>query len=781
MQIDLKARSVTLGVGEFAELTFGPIRSPGGRAGLWRARLGQEWHVEMQDRTRQTDGEARFEVSISGQIRYQGWTICLNGRIDQVMDREGAVVFREIKTVRTPLPAKPSELRQLHASYFRQLAVYLAIAPESLCTGSVPAKAELVFIDIDSGITQTVNLEPEDRQALEAQLKALWHMVENRRAGLERLSTLSFEPAFAVPRPGQESIQEELDAAGAGLHPILFEAPTGYGKTGSILEYALRRLQSGSVTRVIYLTGKSTGQLQVVTQLDAMLGDPPGARRWQIRSKAEHCINEITHCFPDCCPYLAGQEERWPGSGLAVRLTEPDFPRSLGPIREIGRDAGICPYEITRAALLLNDIWIGDYNYLFAPANRGMLEAIPGYDPTQTLLVVDEAHNLPGRVADAHSISVDATGAQSTLSSLEAVGASKALQHAWREWTLFLSLLKAASSLDPFQEAEIRDLVSGIGRELERAAPDFALLGPQACDTLFRTLELAQPDSDLPLPRLAWAPADGRLEATCLDAARAIHETIRDFQEVLFLSATLSPVDDFVRRCGLDEPHMSPPFHLVARTPWRDGSYNVAIDLRVDTRYRQRERHLPTTSATIATLSEQVPGPVAAFFPSYAYARAVERELARHHPLLRVSMQRSRQTLAEQTAFLEESLALSDVLILVLGSGYAEGIDLLGGRVGSALVAGPALPEVNAVQDARLGLFRHQPRDAGFRTVFQIPGMQKVNQALGRLVRAPGHRARVLLHCRRFAEPSYRDLLVPEYRDATWITDDDACLEWLAE
>lgn len=780
MQIDLKARAVTLGVGEFAELTFGPTRSPGGRGGLWRAQLGQDWHVEMQERTRQADGDARFEVPISGQIRWQGWTIRLNGRIDQVVEREDTVTLREIKTVRTPLPADPIELRRLHASYFRQLAVYQTIAPGSPPFASDPVGAELVFIDIDSGITQTVNLEPGDQKDLEAQLEGLWRMVESRRAGLERLSTLAFEPAFPVPRPGQETIQDELDAAGGGLHPILFEAPTGYGKTGSILEYALRRLQSGSVTRVIYLTGKSTGQLQVIAQIDTMLGDPPGAQRWQIRSKTEHCINEVTHCFPDCCPYLAGQEERWPASGLAVRLTEPTFPRSLEAIREIGRDAGICPYEITRAALLLNDFWIGDYNYLFAPANRGMLEAIPGYDPTQTLLVVDEAHNLPGRVADAYSISVDATGAQTTLSALETVSASKALQHAWREWTLFLSLLKAAASLDPFQEAEIRDLVSAISRELERAAPDFALLGPQACDTLFRTLELAQPESDLALPRLTWAPADGRLEATCLNAARAIHQTIREFQEVLFLSATLSPVDDFVRRCGLDEPHMSPPFHLVAQTPWRDGAYDVAIDLRVDTRYRQRERHLPTTSAAIATLSEQVPGPVAAFFPSYAYARAAERDLARHHPLLRVSMQQSRQSLAEQTEFLEESLALSDVLILVLGSGYAEGIDLLGGRIGSALVAGPALPEVNAIQEARLGLFRHEPREVGFRSVFQIPGMQKVNQALGRLVRAPGHRARVLLHCRRFAEPSYRDLLIPEYRNATWITDDDTFFDWLA-
>ena len=142
-------------------------------------------------------------------------------------------------------------------------------------------------------------------------------------------------------------------------------------------------------------------------------------------------------------------------------------------------------------------------------------------------------------------------------------------------------------------------------------------------------------------------------------------------------------------------------------------------------------------------------------------------------------MQRGRQTLTEQTEFLEESLALSDVLLLVLGSGFAEGIDLLGGRIESALIAGPALPEVNAIQEARLSARRRESWEAGFRRVFQIPGIQKVNQALGRLVRAPGHRARVLLHCRRFSESSYHDLLAPEYRNGPWITDNETLTSWL--
>jgi Rad3-related DNA helicase len=95
------------------------------------------------------------------------------------------------------------------------------------------------------------------------------------------------------------------------------------------------------------------------------------------------------------------------------------------------------------------------------------------------------------------------------------------------------------------------------------------------------------------------------------------------------------------------------------------------------------------------------------------------------------------------------------------------------------MVVGPALPEVNPVQRARLGVFEEMGREAAFERVYRIPGMQKVNQALGRLVRAPGQRARVLLHCRRFAEPGYERLLSAEYRSGRRIAEDAELADWL--
>jgi phage tail protein X len=241
---------------------------------------------------------------------------------------------------------------------------------------------------------------------------------------------------------------------------------------------------------------------------------------------------------------------------------------------------------------------------------------------------------------------------------------------------------------------------------------------------------------------------------------------------------------------------------LTAPAPWREGAYDVAVDVRVDTTFKQRANYYGTTAATIESLqaaaSSQLntapePGEggstlnsqpaaahcVAVFFPSYAYAESVMHALENSGSVLRVALQPKLPDLAAQAAWVEESLAFADALFLVLGSSFAEGIDLLGGRVTHAMVVGPALPEVNAVQKARLDAFASLGREAAFRRVYQIPGLQKVNQALGRLVRAPGQRAKVLLHCRRFADSSYASLLAPEYQFYREVASEADLREWL--
>jgi Rad3-related DNA helicase len=804
----LEDRTIALGVGEFAGFSLGPQEGSVGPSGLWRAQLGQHWHNELRQRTLAEHAHATFEIVIEGRLTHRGWTFVLSGRIDQQV----GPLLREIKSVLRPLPADEAALRADYPEYFLQLGAYVVLQRTH---GAREVRAELVFVEAGSGLAQTVALTPFDEALVFHQLDAIVEFLNLQRRAAERRRSLEFSSPFPTLRPGQETIQADLTAAFGGrvqsreskvegqqIQPstfdgrpstvLLFEAPTGYGKTGCVLDFALGRLKAGEFARLVWLTGKSTGQIQVVHTLQQMTaaGVLPV---WQVRNKGEHCVNHTFHCVRDGCDFLRDCAERWPGSGLSRFYTDERQPRDLPTLRAAGRDALICPYEITRAALPFNDVWIGDFNYVFAPDNRGLFFERPGFDAGETLLVVDEAHNLPTRVAGAYSHSASESAARLLLAELDHLNAPATLSLAVEEWVKVLASLAPAESLDPDVESEIRHLVSRLAQLVTSTQLDYVALGPQHSATLWQFTALEGFLENEALKKLLWVARSGQLEFTCIDAAAAIGETLRHFGGAILMSATLQPYGEFAELCGLevgrglrsapggggqgtDRPTYTT---LQAPTPWRAGAYDVAVDLRVDTSFRQRAGHYSTTAATIASLHEAARGPVAVFFPSYAYAEIVQKTLADYGSVLRVALQPKLPDLAAQAAWVEENLVLSDVLFLVLGSSFAEGIDLLGGRISHAMVVGPALPEVNAVQKAKVAALSDLGRDAAFRRVYQIPGLQKVNQALGRIVRAPGQKAKVLLHCKRFAEPSYAALLATDYQLFAEIADDDALQAWL--
>lgn len=828
MHFSLENRTVSLSVGEFAGFSLGPQESGGGPQGLWRAQLGQHWHNELRARTELefTVGGAlcpdvQFEVVIDGRITHRGWTFVLSGRIDQQI----GPLLREIKSVMRPLPAEETELRTDYPAYFLQLSAYAVLCRNSSLNSQLSTlnrsalRAELVFVEASSGLSQTIALTPFDEALVFHQLDALVEFLNLRLSATERRRALLFQPPFQTLRVGQETIQQDLQSAfshstlssfalvsrseNQGQTPgrpqsatvplptvLLFEAPTGYGKTGCVLEFALGQLKAGRFARLIWLTGKSTGQIQVMHTLQQMTASAV-LPAWQIRNKSEHCVNHTFHCVRDGCDYLRDGAERWPGSGLSRFYLDESQPRDLETLRAAGRAAQICPYEITRAALPFNDVWIGDYNYVFAPDNRGLFFDQPGFDPAETLLVIDEAHNLPSRVAGAHSHSANEGEARLLLAELDHLQAPAPLVLAVEEWTRLLASLQPAESLDPVVEAEVHDLLGRLANLTTTQPLDYTALGPRHSEVLWGFAALADFIADKSLTKLVWVARAGQLEFTCVDAAAAIGETLRPFGGAILMSATLQPYAEFAESCGLKvepdlragsarpEAGLHPYSTLHAPTPWRAGAYDVAVDLRVDTTFRQRASHYGTTAATIVEMQQAAKGAIAVFFPSYAYAEAVQKTLEDYGSVLRTALQPKLPDLAAQTAWVEENLVFSDVLFLVLGSSFAEGIDLLGGRVTHAMVVSPALPEVNAVQKARLAALNGLGRDAAFRRVYQIPGLQKVNQGLGRLVRAPGQKAKVLLHCRRFAEPSYASLLAADYQMFAEIAADSELRDWL--
>lgn len=774
MQIDINDRAVTLSVRELAQFRqlnqeqrfFGPTNA--------RALVGQEWHKVSEENTRSRHPDAIFEYSLNTIWIEDGWTYKIQGRIDQIIPFDQGAQVREIKTVQKQLPATVESLRDAYPEYFTQAAIYAELIKVMPDYANHRILAELHFIDIQTGTVQSIDISTETEALFQKQLNTLGRFLEFRRTCAHQLQSAQLHPAFENLREGQEALFTQLAEANLRTQTVLLEAPTGFGKTGIVLEHALKHMQSGHYERCIYLTSKSTGQIETIRQIEHMLGG--NVRYLQMRNREEHRIESARHtCQADgACDsmYSSDQVDMDPAELLQGGTL------SLSEAKKMGEAFGICPYELSKSCLPYSEIWIGDVNYVFSPESRSVFLDASGLDPTKTLLIIDEAHNLPDRVASSLSVRIGSGDLIFALEELRAAGAPRRLISIGQELARFIDAQPDDTELDTNKAYEALDLCEDFTRQLKEAHYDYEALPDFARKIIWEIPDLADRLDSPAHQWLIWS-AKGQLQATCLDPSDWIRQTLTPFGSRILMSATLSPMNAFAASCGLQPEQYVP---CVGEAPWRDHAYSCAIDTRIDTRLRLRQQYYEATAQTVAQLIQANPGEaIATFFASYQYAENIKAYLEALHPEFRIMIQPRGVDLAEQTSFIESGLLMADALFLILGSSYAEGVDQLGGRISNVMIVGPALPEVNAIQNAKMDKHPGMQRDEAFRDVYIRPAMRRIHQALGRIVRAPEHRAKVLLHDRRFHQPEYFSQLAPEYSDATIIRNDHDLLNWIIE
>ena len=762
MRIDVKTRRIEVSAQEFATFRPGPGAGAGGSP--WRAEAGRQWHDTLR---LQAEAEATgwtFEHGVTCSIVALDWTVVITGRTDQWREVAGAISIREIKTVTVSLPRRPEFLHARYPHHFLQLGAYCHAA--RLQPGAGTVVGELVFVDPKDGTKQTLPLPDSAEADLLNQAETLAAHAENRRASHARLLNLPDRIPFKEPRPEWLQACADLDQATLESPIRLMVAPTGFGKTSAALRHGLALLRSGRAGRLLYLTGKGTGQIQVLAEL-RRLAKSSELRALVLRPRSEHEIEGLSDDPEEI-------RRNWARAAIDPAALLADG-AELRRIRELGRLAGVPPWDITKAMLAHAEVVICDYNYVFSPRNRSALETVPGWNDSDTVLIVDEAHNLPERAAECLSLRDNAQNAAEFAFTLASCQAPPPWCAATQAWADFLQRLPKADTLSPDDRIEALTLAEKLSL-LGAAFPlDTDDLPESARSGVWNAALWAQRLEAADLGWLLWSPKPGLLNLDCLSAAKATGERLTAFAHVLLMTATPGPRGSLATECGLDPDTLT---RVDALAPWRQEAYTVAIDGRVDTRLKTRESHTNRTAIALLKLAEE--GAVAAFFPSYRYAESIVTEIQSLHPGAGVVLQ-PRGLGPEGTArFVEEALGKNIILCLILGGSLGEGVDMLGGRIRSAVVVGPALPEVNALQEARRKMFVQDGAEDAFALAYVRPGMRKVNQALGRLVRAPGHTARVLLHCRRFADETYKSLLSTEYGDPEVLRDDDDFRRWAA-
>ena len=726
-------------------------------------------HSRVLALRRETHAGYRCEVHLQARVPVEDWTAILTGRLDGCVERtKDSWLIEEFKSAHLSSEGFRSSGYGVERDR-RQLLGYCYLWRR---LGHPHVSGALVYVDIATGEELSLAV-PYDEEAfdrdVEARLQALIRAWRARAAARARKAAAADRLPFphAAPRPVQERLIEGVERAIAQGEILLAEAPTGSGKTAAALHPALAAgLRSGR--QVVFLTSKTLQQKMAVSALTAM--NERSFSTLQVRAKEKMCANDRILCHEEFCRFARNYPEKMARSNILGRLRDSYPHHDPDVVFEEARREEVCPFEVQLELAQRADAIVADYNYVFEPGVA--LRHLIGEQLKDAILVVDEAHNLPDRARQIFSpelseadlvalenrlalqpggLFADLAGSVQDLLALLALCAEELPEgdaiteivppsdaiHAWRaEWEPRL-----------LRYLEWK-------RDTRAALPDDPILDLHFATLRFAAvLNLYGPDFGCVIERRS---SGLRLALVCLDPSRAVGPVFRAAFSSILMSATLTPHSAIQRLLGLPEARTA---SLSLPPPFPRENRKVLIVPRVRTTFAAREKNYTPIAALLAEMSDAHTGNALVLFPSYRFLTSVAERMP---PIrARLLLQRSDLSDFERQRVLTALAAPPPegiLLFAVSGGMYAEGVDYPGDVLSGVFVVSPALPQVSFERELLRRYFEER-EEAGFDYAYLQPGMTRVVQAAGRLIRSETDRGVIALLCRRFVEEPYASRL----------------------
>ncbi|UGQ48122.1 helicase C-terminal domain-containing protein [Massilia endophytica] len=707
--------------------------------------------------SRRDEGYER-EISLHGEFG----PLHVRGRADGYDPRRNQL--EEIKTYRGDLAKMPANHRHLH---WAQLKVYGHL----LCAarGLESVKLALVYFDIGS---QKETFITEDAKA--GELRAFYEEqcgrflawaeqeIAHREARNEELKAMRFPHADF--RPGQRQLAEAMYKASARGCTLLAQAPTGIGKSIGSLFPLLKASAEHGLDKIFFLAAKTSGRRMALDAAEAIQRSAPllPLRVLELTARDKSCEHPDKACHGESCPLAAGFYDRLPAARSAA-LQRSMLDRAA--VRETALGHQVCPYYLQSELARWADVIVGDYNYYFDIS--AMLFSLTQLNGWKTAVLVDEAHNMVSRARKMYSAELEHTGLRILRKSApEAL--RKTLDRVHRQW----------NALEKEQDAEYRgyaELPEKFMGALQTAATDigdYMAEYPQWFDAdvlnfYFEALHfgrLAESFGQHSLFDITKSGSGTRASSVlCIRnivPAPFLKPRFEAAHAAALFSATLSPWNYYSDTLGMPENTA----WIDVESPFEAGQLDVHIAGHISTRYQHRERSLAPIARLMGEQYERRPGNYLAFFSSFDYMDKAAALFEQQHPGVPVWRQSRRMDEAERDAFLARFTEGGEGIgFAVLGGSFGEGIDLPGARLIGAFIATLGLPQLNPVNE-QIRERMEAIFGAGYDYTYLYPGLQKVVQAAGRVIRTTTDRGTVHLIDDRFQRPDIRALLPSWWR-----------------
>lgn len=722
--------------------------------------LGSKIHRKIQ---RQMGSDYRAEIPLKMQIPYAKFILQIEGRADGIQENEEGVLIDEIKGVQ-------KELEHIK----EPAGVHLA---QAKCYAYIYAKQqnlEEITVQITYCQMETEEIRRFQQVCDVVELEAWFYGVINQYekwANFEidwetkRTSSIKQTEFPYEYRKGQKELVTSVYKTILRKKKLFIQAPTGVGKTMATIFPAVKAMGEGLGNKLFYLTAKTITRT-VAEQAFLHLRDKGlQMKTITLTAKEKICFCEQTECNPDACPYAKGHYDRVNDAVYDLLTSTDDMSREL--VEAYAEKHQVCPFEMSLDVSLWVDGVICDYNYVFdskAHLKRFFSEGRKG----NYLFLIDEAHNLVERGREMYSatlikedfLSVKRKVKEYPKLSMQLDACNKILLEMKRECDSY----KLYDNISHFYIKLVN-----VHNQLEKLLEENKRVEDEILDFYFNVRFFLEVYENLDENYEIYSEMDEagqfRIKLFCVNPSTNLNQYLEYGNSAIFFSATLLPINYYKSLLSV----ASDDYAIYAESSFDEKNRLLTIANDVSTRYTQRGEGMYRKYASyIANVVQVRKGNYLAFFPSYAFMERV-KEAFEECDLSDVEVIVQGQNMREQEReeFLQrfdEEQEKSLVGFCVLGGVFSEGIDLTEERLIGAIIVGTGLPQVCNEREILKQYFDKKGQN-GFDYAYLYPGMNKVLQAAGRVIRTEKDTGVIALLDERFLGRRYRDTFPREWTD----------------
>lgn len=720
---------------------------------------GTRIHQEIQHTYQEGDQK---EVYLRIDLPYKDLLFTVDGRCDGLLVRDGEITIDEIKSTAQQLESFGEDGLPVH---WAQAKMYAFIyAKDHQLQGIY---VQLTYVQVESSEKRVLKkcftieeLETFVNEVLENYYHYAKLLYDHRKERNESSRAVGFP--FESYREGQRKLAAGVYKTISEEKSLFVKAPTGIGKTISTLFPAIKAFGEGHLNRIFYLTAKTITRSTAEEAVEKMRSCGLCVKSVTITAKDKVCFKDETKCQKDYCEFADGYYDRINGAILDIVANESTMNRET--IEKYARKHTVCPFEFSIDLAYAADAVICDYNYIFDP--RVSLKHLFDEQKKSTLLLVDEAHNLVDRGREMFSAPLN----KDLFLQLkkEFKGVNKIIyERASKINSWFISLKKNVGELNEFTIEHLDEELVTLLTQFKEEAESLLLQETSAIllDLYFQVNAFLKIVDLLDEHYVIYGERnknDITLKLFCIDPSKLLHKMGKAFRSKIFFSATLSPLPYYQDILG----GQTDDYLLSIPSPFKEEQTDIFIK-PLSTRYRDREKTQQKIVSMIHSLVQNRPGNYLIFFPSYKYLLAVYDQFIQDFPELHTLLQGAGMSEEEKEAFLEEFKPNQTETLIgfaVLGGVFSEGVDLKGDRLNGVVVIGVGLPQLCFERNLIKDHFNMKEKN-GYDYAYVFPGMNKVLQAGGRLIRSEEDHGTIVLVDDRFLQRHYQELMPQEWRN----------------